>query len=335
MNKCFGIIITATVILFSGCAGIMNKNMSAEQHLKKGLELHDRRDYKAAQKHLKISAEQIQNQDLLPKTLYLYGETLFNLNKFSQASQQYSRIVWSFPDDSLAAIARHKVDECYNSQFRDAMKKYKNEDFLDARDALKVIILSSRATTVIDSARFFYAGCFYEVKEYILAISEYQRLMKFYPKSHLMDDSQYQIGMCFYKLSPKYALDQDYTNKAIQEFQAFLEDFPDSPRRSEAHQRYLELRGKLAEKDFKTGELYRKMKEFRPAEIAYQDVINKFYDTEYAPISYFQRAECLRKLEDFAAAKAAYTTYLEKYPKHKSAARAKRALHSISQQPSN
>ena len=159
--------------------------------------------------------------------------------------------------------------------------------------------------------------------------------MKFYPKSDLMDDAQYQIGMCFYKLSPQYALDQDYTNKAIQEFQTFLEDFPDSPLRPEAHKRYLELRAKLAEKDFKTGELYRKMKEFRPAEIAYQDVINKFYDTEYAPRAYFERAECLRKLEDLEAAKAAYTTYLEKYPTHRSAARAKRALRSLTEQPGN
>ena len=109
MNKCFGIIITVSVIFFSGCAGFMNKNMSPEQQFKKRvwpyMTIRTTRRHK---KHLKISAEQIQNQDLLPKTLYLYGETLFNLKKFSQASQQYSRIVWSFPDDSLAAISRLK-----------------------------------------------------------------------------------------------------------------------------------------------------------------------------------------------------------------------------------
>lgn len=306
------------LILFIACSIIpFRSQLTAKQHLAKGLALYDKQEYKGAQKHLKQVVDKMHDAQYLPKALYLYGESLYHLKDFSTASQQFSRLSLSFPTDSLAGIARQKIQMCYQKQFHQAMKKYKDEDYLDARDELKIIILSSRMSSIIDSARYYYADCYFHTKEYILAIGEFQRLMKFYPRSSLVDDAQYKIGMCYYKLSPQYALDQEYTYKAIQEFQAFLEEYPKSELQPEVEKMFLVCRNKLSKKEYKVGELYRKMGELEPAIISYQKVIDTYYDTEFAAFALYWKARCLRKLEKYDAAKQNFDEFLLKYPDHK------------------
>jgi len=317
MLKKFLALFIWSMAFVSACYVIpFGSDLTPTEHLSKGLALYDKKNYKKAKKHLEKAVEHLQDLELKPKAIYLYAESLYHLKDYPQASQQFSRLALSFPDDSLADVARNKIESCYRQQFYHALKKYHDEDYLDARNELKVIILSSRMSSIIDSARYYYADCFYHTKEYILAIGEFERLIKFYPRSPLVDDAQYKVAMSYYKLSPKYSLDQEYTEKAIQEFQRFLEEYPGSNRRQEAEKYFLECRTKLCRKDYETGKLYRKMGEFEAAIISYQKVIDEFYDTKYAPMALYWKAECLRKIGKLNEARDDFDKFLKKYPKH-------------------
>lgn len=196
-----------------------------------------------------------------------------------------------------------------------AEKMFKDGDYLDARTQFHIIILNSPGGSLSDKAQFYYAECHFKLKEYILAIAEYEKLLRIYSNSEYVDDAQYMIGLSYYKLSPKAGLDQTYTEKAVEEFQKFLEDYPDSQLAGQVNEYMQKCREKIAQKHFRNGESYRKRTFYRSAIIYYNYVLDNYYDTKYAEKSLWGKAECYRKIGDLEQAEIFYKLYLEKYPK--------------------
>jgi len=197
-----------------------------------------------------------------------------------------------------------------------AIAKYNHEDYLDAQEDFSAITLNYPGSIVIDSAEFYLGETHFAMKEYILAADSYSRVINQYSRSALVPLSQFKIGLCYFHLSPHYALDQEYTKKAVEEFQKFLEDYPNDEHRTEA-ENYIQLsRLKLAKKEYTAGILYFKMAEYNSAIIYLDDILNNYYDTNYAPLALYYKGESLQKSHRIQEAKEAYTSFLSKYPTH-------------------
>lgn len=196
-----------------------------------------------------------------------------------------------------------------------AMKKFNDEDYLDAKTEFRIIILNFPGSTLSAKAQYMYAECHFQLKEYILSAAEYEKLWRVFPNSEFVDDAQFKIGLSYYKLSPKYSLDQDYTLKAIEEFQKFLEDYQDSELKFEANKYMRKCREKIATKYFKNAESYRKLHYYDSAIIYYDYVLDNYYDTEFSQRSLIGKAECLSNKGEKEEAIKFYKLYLDKYPK--------------------
>jgi outer membrane protein assembly factor BamD len=198
-----------------------------------------------------------------------------------------------------------------------AMKKFKGNDYLDARTEYRILVLNYPGQGVADTAQYYLAECHLNLKEYILATAEYEKLIRMFPASGFVDDAQYKIGYANYKQSPKYSLDQTNTLKAIEELQRFTEDYPTSDLVNDANKLMFLCREKMARKDYKTGELYRKMEYFEAAALYYEDVLANYYDTQFAEDAQFWLAECSRKNGQYNRAIEEFSKYLRKYPTSK------------------
>lgn len=210
-----------------------------------------------------------------------------------------------------------------------AEKLFDKGDHLDAQTQLRINILNAPGSTVVDRAQFLLAECHFKMKEYILAAAEYEKLVRLYPRSDFLDDAQYKIGLCYYELSPKPDLDQKYTVMAINEFQRFLEDFPDSPLAADVSAKLERARDKLARKEYNTATLYRRMAFYESALISYEDVLSRYYDTKMAEPALYYKAECLLKLQRPEEAVSSLRLLLEKYPKTGFRSRAAELLEEI------
>ena len=195
-----------------------------------------------------------------------------------------------------------------------AKRLFEKRDYHEAKVSFTVVILNNPGSSLIEEAQFYLAESHFHLREYLLAIEEYSKLIRSLPQSEFVDDASYKIGMCYYELSPGYALDQEYTNKAIMQFQQFLEDFPDSEYRADVEQRILECRNKLAKKEFKAGELYRKMNYFRAAIVYFDAVIEIYYDTPFVDDALYWKGECHRRLREWEAAEETFQELLQKRP---------------------
>jgi len=207
-----------------------------------------------------------------------------------------------------------------------AIKMFEKKHYLDAKTQFRIITLSHSGSTIADKAQFYLAECHFYLKEYILAASEYQRLIKTFPNSEYVDDAKYKLGLSYYKLSPKYSLDQEYTLKAIQEFQEFLEDYHNSPLAPEVQEKLVEARTKLAHKVYSAAEQYRKMGICKSAIIYYDLVLERYYDSKYAPKALYWSGECYRKLNEYKQALDIFQEFVTKYPKNELAQKANQRI---------
>lgn len=214
-------------------------------------------------------------------------------------------------------------------RFELAKRMFKNKDYFDAKNQFKILILNNPGLPFIDEAQYFLADSHFHMKEYILAADEYNRLVRLYPKSEWLDDAMFKIGMCDYKLSPKPSLDQKYTFQAVQHFQEFLEEYPDSEFVPEAERLLKICRGKLAEKEYKAGELYRKLGDYYAAVVYFDSVLESYYDSKFVADAQYWKAECLYKMKKNQESLNAFVELVSKYPKSKFVSKSKERIQEL------
>ena len=162
---------------------------------------------------------------------------------------------------SEEAIRQVTAEERYEL----GMKAFQKEDYLGAIDEFKVVSLQYQGSKVADSAQFYMAECRFLREEYILAAFEYDVLLRTMPSSVFVSRARFKRATCYYELSPKSTLDQNYTRKAIDEYQAFLEYHPTDTLDTVAESRISELNTKLAKKDYENGMTYMHMEYYKAA----------------------------------------------------------------------
>ena len=117
------------------------------------------------------------------------------------------------------------------------------------------------------------------------------------PASTFVADSQFMLAECYYELSPNYNLDQTYSVKAIEEYQAFLDFFPLNEKVHEAEARIHELNLKLAEKDFTIAHIYEKLDYYTASMKYYDQVVETYHDTKFASRALFRKIMLLMERE--------------------------------------
>jgi outer membrane protein assembly factor BamD len=217
---------------------------------------------------------------------------------------------------TLFACSSEEIVEQYSAEKRFAigMKKFNDEEYLDAIEDFKIVTLQFQGSKLADDAQYYMAECRFLRGEYILAAYEYDLLIRNMPTSEYVPRARFKKAMCYYNLSPESYRDQDYTRKAIDEFQAFIEYNPTDSLVSTAESKILELNTKLAKKDFESGMIYMKMEYFKAATLYFDMVLEKYHDTPYAEPAQLRKAEALYNRKRYAEAKQEIDKFLAKYP---------------------
>lgn len=197
-----------------------------------------------------------------------------------------------------------------------AIKLYEQRDYQEAADEFQALILQYPGSSIVDDAQYYLGMSRYQRREYILAAFEFSRLIRNMSASEFLPLAQFMLAESYYQLSPDVNLDQTYSKKAIEEYQAFIDFFPLHEKVFEAEKKIKELNYKLAKKEFDTARIYDKL-EYYSASIKYYDnVMEIYHDTEFAPLAMYSKILILekRKLNDKALEEA--LKFIDKYPDH-------------------
>lgn len=212
-----------------------------------------------------------------------------------------------------------------------AYKLTKADEYYDKRQFSKANVLYEELLTVYKGTKNFeviyykYAFTFYNDQNYLAASYHFKNFADLFPKSPKSEECEYLNSLCLYKMSPDYTLDQSNTVKAIGEMQSFVNTHPESKRVKDANKMIDESREKLESKDLYGAELYFKIKEYKAASVAFEQIIRKYPDSRQADYyqfmvvkSYFKYAQNSipdKQEQRFSRVVADYRDFVEKFPK--------------------
>lgn len=189
-----------------------------------------------------------------------------------------------------------------------------DENYDDAIREFQSILLQYTGSVVNDDAQYFLAYTYFKKGQYLLAAYEFSKLIRDIPASEFIQDSQFMLGECYYQLSPNYQLEQSYTKKAIEEFQAFIEFFPTHPKVPEAEEKIKELYIKFAEKEYNSARIYEKMEYYNAAIDYYKSVSDTYHDTKFAPLAQYKYISLLLLKNRNDEALRSIAEFIKKYP---------------------
>ena len=178
------------------------------------------------------------------------------------------------------AGTKNSSEETIKDMFNRGLENLENEKYLQAQSDFKNVLIRGTGTDLGDDAQYYLGESYFLNKEYILAIAEYEKLTRRMSYSPFVEKARFQICEAYRIESPKYYHDQEYTEKALERYQEFLEDFPNTTLKGDVLVSIEKLREKLGVKLYETGILYIKLEEYDSAIITFQDVIDKYYDTK-------------------------------------------------------
>jgi outer membrane protein assembly factor BamD len=195
-----------------------------------------------------------------------------------------------------------------------AINLYQEEDYEAAANEFQAIVLQYPGNPVVDDAQYYLGMTRFHREEFILAAYEFSKLVKNMPASEFIQQGQFMLAECYYQLSPHFSLDQKYTQKAIEEFQAFIDFFPSNEKVGEAEKKINLLNEKLAQKAFESARIYEKLDYYNAALNYYDNVLEVYHDTPYAPLAMYNKIKLLVDRDRNKEALSEISKFIQRYP---------------------
>ncbi len=179
----------------------------------------------------------------------------------------------------IPEFSEASVEEVYAT----GQEAYQRGDYMIAIEAFRRISVAWPLDERADDALMGLGDAYLDMDNYASAEGEYLRLLSDYPRSELVPEAEYRLGLVYFEQSKRSVLDQTTTKDAIAQLRRFLRDYPDGEFSDDARERLAELRARLAQKDFETAMLYAKSGSSTAARIYLESVAIEYPNTPWAP----------------------------------------------------
>lgn len=208
-----------------------------------------------------------------------------------------------------------------------AFKYYEKKNYQRALTLFELVINTLRGDSRAEKAYFEYAYCHYHTNQYLLAAFYFKNFSNTFTNSPLREEAAFLSAYSNYQMSPSFRLDQSATISAIEEFQVFVNLFPNSTKVSQCNELIDELRRKLEQKAFAEGQLYYDLKQYQSAVISFDNLLRDYPESPDAERVRFLIAKASfllaensvveKKVDRYGDAMTRCSDFLEKYPSGK------------------
>jgi outer membrane protein assembly factor BamD len=169
------------------------------------------------------------------------------------------------------------------ASFETAKASYDRGNYLDAIPDFKAYIEQYPGTDRTDDALYYLGESYIRERDYALGSAQFDRLLRDFPTSPLQADALFELARCDDLQSHPAPLDQTDTERALNRYNQFVDQYPSHPRVGEARARIQALRDRLAEKLLRTARLYVKLRQEKAATIASRRLLARYPDSKWAP----------------------------------------------------
>lgn len=145
-------------------------------------------------------------------------------------------------------------------------------------------------------ARYYQSECEYAMGEYLEASRGFQRIADDYPDHALASEGLLRSGDALSALWTRAELDPTYGDEAMAQYRELVARYPDSRAAGRARIRLATLANRYAEKNYRAGVFYYRLKAYDSAIIYFRSVAADHGESPYAPEALVMLVETYRKL---------------------------------------
>ncbi len=193
----------------------------------------------------------------------LLGLTFFSCNPEFRKYSKYSRKGTISQKDSAAFFY------------------YRQGDYERASFLFEELQAAYRGTARAKEILYHYSYAKFNSGQYVLSSYYFDQYVKLYPVDPKTPECTYMLAESYYRESAPSYLDQSYTQRAIQQFQLFINNYPYAKQIGEANARIKELRERLSKKAFNTAKLYYDLGRYKAAVTSFQVAMEEYPDSRY------------------------------------------------------
>lgn len=208
-----------------------------------------------------------------------------------------------------------------------AFEYYDKEKYQKAQGLFELVISSIKGGSRAEEASFKYAYTYYHLKQHLLAAYYFKTFSNTFLNSRYREEAAFMSAYCNYLQSPSYRLEQSHTQDAVDDFQLFVNLFPNSNRVEECNKLIDEMRRKLEEKAFAEGELYYNMRQYQSAVMSFDNLLKDYPESpDVERVRYLiakstfllsENSVLSKKEERYTEAINRCNDFLDKYPSSK------------------
>lgn len=144
----------------------------------------------------------------------------------------------------------------YDLKYTYAKKYFDEQKYGRSITLLEELVPIFKGTANAEESLYLLAQSFFLEKDYTTASQYFAAYYTTYPRGEYTEIARYNSAYGMYLDSPDPRLDQTSTYKAIQEFQDFLDHYPQSDKVQLAQEYMFDLQEKLAYKELLAAQLY-------------------------------------------------------------------------------
>lgn len=148
----------------------------------------------------------------------------------------------------------------------------------------------------VAEARFYLAECLLDGGERLQAAREFRRVADEFPQHARASESLLRSGDANASLWKRAELDPTYGETALAVYREVVARYPNSAAATEAQARIAELNERFAEKTYKAGDFYLRLRAYDSAIIYFRDVVAKYPRSDFASKALIKLVEAYRKI---------------------------------------
>lgn len=257
-----------------------------EEQFAWALEFYNKKDWDRAVEEFEKLPDVFPNSRLAAEGVYYIGLSWKERNDLAKAADAFQKLVDRYPySDRIKDAMKHEF-EIANEFAGGGKVKVLGVAVLPGQEkALEIykhIVKNAPFGTYGDQAQFQIGEVYKSQGEYQEAQKAFQAVVDEYPASPLVTDARYQIAQCSLEASRQAQYNEQYAQRAIEEFEGFKKNFPGDQQALEADESIKILRAKKASTLWETALFYEKRGKFKSAKVYYQDIVANYPETPSA-----------------------------------------------------
>ena len=238
-------------------------------------------------------------------------------------------LLLSFSFILSCSTTKDKKPNSPSKLLREAKRFYKAEDAVRAKDNINMIMEDFPDSKERVAGLMLLADVHYREEEYEEAKFQYQKFTELYPAHKYVDRAHFYKAMSNFKLSDLASRDLTPVNSALEGFNNFINEFPDSTYKVQAQKIAHQCLDILAQNIFEIGKFYFRTGSYQSAIIRLKSLMVEYPTHSYIAEAQFLLAESYFHEQNYIKARAHYKIVLQKYPRTEFAQQARIKLRKL------